>query len=49
MTFRITIPDLGDVLMFQTHLPLRPLEQEVHFEWFAEPRIPRVLVSYIVG
>lgn len=49
VTFRFTIPDLGEILMFQTHLPLAPLEQKVDFHWFAEPKIPRMLVSYVVG
>lgn len=49
VTFRFTIPDVGEILMFQTHLPLAPLEQKVDFHWFADPKIPRWLVSYVVG
>ena len=49
VTFRFTIPGMGEILMFQTHLPRAPLEQEVDFHWFAEPKIPRLLVSYVVG
>lgn len=49
VTFRFTIPDLGEILMFQTHLPTAPLAQKVDFHWFAEPRIPRLLVSYVIG
>jgi cholesterol 7-dehydrogenase len=26
-----------------------PLEQQVSFRWFAEPHIPRLMVSYVVG
>jgi cholesterol 7-dehydrogenase len=49
VTFRFKIPDMGEILMFQTHLPRAPLEQQVDFHWFAEPKIPRVLVSYVIG
>ncbi len=49
VTFRFTIPGMGEILMFQTHLPRAPLEQQVEFRWFAEPKIPRVLVSYVIG
>jgi cholesterol 7-desaturase len=49
VTFRFTIPGMGEILMFQTHLPVAPLEQKVDFHWFAEPSIPRPLVSYVVG
>lgn len=47
--FRISIPELGDVVFFQTHLPVRPLEQRVHFHWYATARLPRALVFYVVG
>lgn len=49
VTFRFTIPDLGEIVMFQTHLPLAPMLQKVDFRWYAEPKIPRLLVSYVVG
>lgn len=49
VTFRFTIPDVGDILIFHTHLPVGPLEQKVDFMWFAEPNVPRLLVSYVVG
>ncbi len=49
VTFRFTIPDLGEIVMFQTHLPLGPLEQKVDFHWFAAAKIPRMLVSYVIG
>ena len=49
VAFRFAIPGKGDIEMIRTHLPLAPLEQEVHFRWFADRRIPRLLVSYVVG
>ena len=49
VAFRFAIPGKGEIEMIQTHLPLAPLEQEVHFRWFADRRIPRLLVSYVVG
>ncbi len=49
MNFRITIPDMGDVDVVQTHLPIGPLEQQVDFHWFADRRVPRLLVWYVVG
>lgn len=49
VTFRFKIPDMGEILMFQTHLPTGPLAQKVDFHWFAEPKIPRLLVSYVIG
>ena len=47
--FRFELPDVGDILMIQTHSPLAPLAQRVRFRWFAEPSIPRLLVSYVIG
>ncbi len=49
VAFRIQIPDVGRITMFQTHLPEQPLAQRVRLRWFAEPRMPRALVSYVVG
>jgi len=49
VTFRFTIPDAGEILMFQTHLPLAPLEQQIRFTWFADKTMPRWLVHYVVG
>ncbi|MCA9636793.1 MAG: Rieske 2Fe-2S domain-containing protein [Myxococcales bacterium] len=49
VTFRFSIPDVGEIVMFQTHLPVAPLEQKVDFHWFADRKIPRLLVSYVVG
>ena len=47
--FRISMPGRGDVVVYQTHLPLGPLEQRVVFRWFADRRLPRWVVWYIVG
>ncbi len=47
--FRISLPKLGDVLLFHTHLPIAPLEQDVQFRWYADKKVPRLLVSYVVG
>ena len=49
VSFRITIPDGGDIEMYHMHLPVRPLEQQVNFRWFADRRLPRLLVWYIIG
>lgn len=47
--FRFSLPELGDVLLFQTHLPKGDLEQEVRFRWYADKKVPRPLVWYVVG
>ena len=47
--FRFTIPGRGDIEMYQTHLPIEPLEQQVNFRWFADRQLPRWLVRYVVG
>ena len=47
--FRITLPKLGDIVFFHTHLPIRPLLQRVRFRVFADRRIGRLLVLYVVG
>lgn len=49
VNFRITIPGAGVVEIVQTHLPVAPLEQRVDFHWFADRRMPRLLVWYVVG
>jgi cholesterol 7-dehydrogenase len=49
VTFRFQIPDVGEIVMFQTHLPINPMEQKVDFHWFADKSVPRLLVSYVVG
>ena len=49
LNLRISIPGAGDVEIIQTHLPTAPLEQQVDFHWFADRRVPRILVWYSVG
>jgi cholesterol 7-dehydrogenase len=49
MTFRIRVPGMGEVLLFQTHLPVGPLEQQVNFRWYADRQMPRLLVGGVVG
>jgi cholesterol 7-dehydrogenase len=49
VSFHFRIPDLGEIVLFQTHTPLAPLEQHVQFRWFADRKLPRLLVSYVVG
>jgi len=47
--FQIAIPKLGSVILFHTHLPKAPMAQEVQFRWYADKKMPRLLVSYVVG
>ena len=47
--FWFEIPDLGQIVLFHTLLPVKPLKQMVNFRWFAEPSVPRLVVSYVVG
>ena len=49
LNLRITLPGVGDVEIVQTQLPVAPLEQQVDFHWFADRRVPRLLVWYAVG
>lgn len=49
LNLRITIPGVGDVEIIQTQLPIAPLEQQVDFRWFADRKVPRLLVWYAVG
>lgn len=49
LNLRITLPGVGDVEIIQTQLPVAPLEQQVDFHWFADRRVPRLLVWYTVG
>jgi cholesterol 7-dehydrogenase len=43
------LPDLGAVCLLQTQTPLTPMQQRVTFNWYAGPRVPAVLASYVVG
>lgn len=47
--FDFSVPRVGDVTMLQTHTPVAALKQRVTFRWFAARRVPRILVSYVVG
>lgn len=49
VSFHFEIPDAGRILLYQTHTPEAPLRQRVRFRWFAEPRVPRLLVWYVIG
>ena len=49
VNLRITIPRAGTVEIVQTQLPVSPLEQQVDFRWFADRKVPRLLVWYAVG
>lgn len=46
---RIRVPDMGEILVLETHTPTEPMRVRLELRWFAEPRIPRLLVSYVVG
>ncbi|MDE0700773.1 MAG: Rieske 2Fe-2S domain-containing protein [Acidimicrobiaceae bacterium] len=46
--FRITIPDVGEVEIIQTQLPIAPFRQQVDFRWFADRKVPRLVVRYVV-
>ena len=47
--FEFQIPRIGKIIMFQLHTPVEPLKQLVSFRWFAARRVPRILVSYVIG
>ena len=50
--FLFTIPAVGQIIMFQTHLPLlenKGLAQQIRFSWFASEGVPAALASYVVG
>ncbi len=47
--FQFQLPGLGEIVMYQTHTPVAPLELQTRFRWFADRDIPRALVSYVVG
>jgi len=49
LNFRLKIPDAGEIEIIQTQLPVAPLEQQVDFCWFADPKMPRAVVWYAVG
>lgn len=47
--FRLSLPEVGEIAMYQTLLPVGPLEQQVDFHWFADRHAPRLLVSGAIG
>lgn len=47
--FKFTIPNMGNIIMYQTHLPVEALHQQVEFLWYAPRSMPSVLVWYVVG
>ena len=47
--FDFHVPGIGKIVMFQTHTPVEALRQRVIFRWFAARRMPRILVSYVIG
>ena len=47
--FDLEVPRIGAITIFQTHTPVEALKQRVTFRWFAARRVPRILVSYVVG
>lgn len=49
VSFRFTIPKLGEIVMFQTHTPVEPCRMQVTFFWYADKSIPRILVWYVIG
>lgn len=40
---------VGDIVMFQTHLPVTAMRQRTRFTWYADFKMPRLLVWYVVG
>lgn len=49
VSFHFDIPDAGRVVMYQTHTPVEPMAQQVRFRWYADRKMPRPLVWYVVG
>jgi len=41
--------ELGQIILFHTHLPNEILKQQVEFTWYAEPSVPKLLAWYVVG
>jgi len=48
MIFQFTTP-AGKIVLFQTHLPLDPLNCQTEFVWFAEKKVWKALAWYVVG
>jgi len=47
--FRFFLPEVGEMVLLQTHLPLEGALQQTQFRWYADPKIPRLLAWYVVG
>jgi hypothetical protein len=47
--FTFEVPRFGPIVMYQTQTPIAPLVQHVTFRWFAGPRVPRLMVRYVIG
>lgn len=47
--FQFTVPDMGRIVLFETHTPLDIMKLRTEFRYFADAAIPDVLVWYIVG
>jgi len=48
MSFEFDTP-VGRIVLFQSHLPMEQLATRVELEWFAERKIWKLLVWYVVG
>jgi cholesterol 7-dehydrogenase len=46
---RFSLPDVGEILLLEMHTPTAPMRVRIELRWFAEPKVPRPLVSYVVG
>ncbi len=49
LLFRFSLPGRGEIAMYKTFLPVGPMEQQVDYRWFADRRMPRWLVWYVIG
>ena len=49
LLFRFHLPGRGEIVMYQSFLPLSPLEQQIDYWWFADRALPRWLVWYVIG
>lgn len=47
--FIFDVPELGRIVLLQSHLSVEPLAQKADFVWFAEKGMNKTLVSYVVG
>ncbi|ETO14397.1 putative oxygenase [Reticulomyxa filosa] len=47
--FRFNIPEIGNIVLFHTHLPSGNMKLRVRFHWYADRNMPRILVWYVVG